>query len=253
MWSRATLNKPRVPTTCQVSPLLGDAVIPFGPPSSLRDKGTASWHPRLAVVMGHVKHAQAPHEPPNLTHGVVVVIATALSPNHFYLHARHTQHGPSPPTQAPIAYPPCAYTNAPRSLGHHYLTPGPSHPSITEHGVDAVPPGQHTPDKVTHTGSLSSREGNHAYWIPPPDGGVQHLRQPGCFLRHVRPITAVHGLCRTRSRSMPKEITTDGRNISPLAHKTGGNTPGICCYDTQMCNKKYRIYEGFYHTPIYAS
>ena len=172
---------------------------PFGPPASPRDKGPASLYPCLAVATGHVKHAQGPHEPTYPTHGAFNVTAAAPSPNHLYLPAHHTPHGLSLPTEAPIAYPPHAYTTAPRSLCQHNLTHGPSKPIITVHGIDAVLPGLHTHDEATHTGSLSSREGNPTYWIPPPANGVQYPGQPGCISRQVRPITALHGSSRTRS------------------------------------------------------
>ena len=71
----------------------------------------------LAVVMGHAKHTQGSQDFPSLTHGTVTM-PTTHSPDNLHLPARHTPHGPSPPTHPPNASPPYANTAAPRPLRH---------------------------------------------------------------------------------------------------------------------------------------
>jgi len=186
--------------------------------------------------MGHDKHAQDPHDPSNLTRGNVTTTVAAQSPYNLRLHAHHTPHGPSPPTHHPIAYPPHAHTTASRPLCQLQCKPGPSLPIIAVHKVNAVLPGLDTSDKATHTGSLLSREGNLAYRIPPPTGGIQHPGQHGSFSRIVRPNTDMHGLCRAMTNWKPMEIRTDGRATPPLAPRNRGNPPGILCYPNQTCN-----------------
>ena len=136
------------------------------------------------MVTRHVKHAHGPYEPTDLIHGNFNVSGVAPSPNHLSLSALHTPHSPSLSDEATIAYPPYACTTAPRPQCQHHLKHGPSQPIITVHGVDTVLPRFHTPDEATHTGSLSSKEGNLASWIPPAAGGVQHPGYPGCFSRY---------------------------------------------------------------------
>jgi hypothetical protein len=214
----------------------GTTETPPGIPLLPRDKDPAYWNPGLAVARGHDKHAQDPHDPVDLTRGKVTMTSAAHSPISLHSQVQRTTHGPSPPTHPPLAYPPHAHTAAPRPRCQLQLQTAPSLPIIAVHGVKAAFPGLHTPDRTTRTGSLLSREGNPAYWIPPPAGGVQHPGQPGRFSRIVRPNTDMHGLCRSMTIWKPLEIRSHGRTTPPLAPRNRGNPTGILHCPNQTCN-----------------
>ena len=72
----------------------GDAVTPFGIPSSPRDKDPASWYPCLAVVRDHVKHTQGPQDlPTSIAEGGTQKAAPPLPPcKHLSAHLLCLSH-----------------------------------------------------------------------------------------------------------------------------------------------------------------